>query len=50
MDKLCEIRANTPSPLPFPYLEHLQVIDPSFVTIPRLPSNEVTETFCEGLK
>ena len=35
-------------PPPFPYLKHLQAIDPSFVT--RLSSKEIRETFCEGLK
>ena len=47
MDKVCEITANTP---PFPYLKHLQAVDPSFITITKLSSNEIKETFCEGLK
>ena len=47
-NKTCKIRANTPPPLP--YLEHLQEIDPSFVTITNPLSNKKGETFCEGLK
>ena len=43
-DKICEIRP------PFLYLKDLQAIDPSFVTIIKLSSNEIRETFCEGLK
>ena len=42
MDKVCEIRVNTP---PFPDLKHLQAIDPSFVTIIKLLSNETRKTF-----
>ena len=45
--KVFKIRANTP---PFPYLKHLQVINPSFVTITKLSSNEIRETICEGLQ
>ena len=37
-------------PPPFPYLKHLQVINPSFVTITKLSSNEIRETICEGLQ
>ena len=39
-----------PPPPPFPYLKHLQAIDPSFVTITKPVNNERGETFCEGLK
>ena len=35
---------------PFPYLKHLEAIDPSFVTITKLSSNEIREAFCEVLK
>ena len=35
---------------PFPYLKHLLAIDPSFLTITKLSSNEIRETFCGGLK
>ena len=37
-------------PPPFPYLKHLLAIDPSFLTITKLSSNEIRETFCGGLK
>ena len=48
MEKVCEIRARIPPP--FPYTKHLQAIDPLFVTITKLSSNEIRKTFCEGLK
>ena len=38
------------SPPLFPYLKHLKAIEPSFVTISKLLSNKMGETFCEGLK
>ena len=47
MDKICEIRMNT---LPFSSLKYLQTINPSFLTITKLSSNEIRETFCKGLK
>ena len=47
IDKVCEIRANTPS---FLYLRHFQAIDTSFLTITKLSSNGIRETFCEELK
>ena len=34
----------------FPYLNHLQVIDPLFVTITLPLSNMMGETFCEEFK
>ena len=34
----------------FRYSEHLQAIDPSFVTITKQLDNKIGETFCEGLK
>ena len=37
-------------PSTFPYLKHLQAIDPSFLTITKLSSSEIRETFCEGVK
>ena len=48
MDKVCEIRVNTPRP--FPYIKHLQAIDSSFATVTKLSTNRIRETFCEGLK
>ena len=48
MDKVCKIKANTPSP--FPYLKHLQAIDPSFVTMTKLSSNELKKTIEKELK
>ena len=35
---------------PFPHLKHLQAMIPSFVTIIKLSSNKMRETFFEGLK
>ena len=36
---------------PFPSLKHLEEIKPSFITITKLSSNEIRETFCgEELK
>ena len=40
MDKVCEIRVNNPSVFLFE----------TFAAITKLPSNEIRETFCEGLK
>ena len=37
-------------PLTFPFLKHLQAVNPSFVTITKLFSNKIGETFYEGLK
>ena len=37
-------------PPPFPYLKRLHAVDPSFVTITKLSSNEIREIFCDGLK
>ena len=37
-------------PLTFPFLKHLQPIDPSFVTVTKPLSNKTGETFCEALK
>ena len=34
----------------FPYLKHLEAIDPSFETIIKLSSNEIREKTCERLK
>ena len=34
----------------FPYLKHLQAIDPSSQTITKPFSNKIEETFCEDLK
>ena len=34
----------------FPYFRHLQATDPSFGTITKTLSNNITETFSEGLK
>ena len=34
----------------FPYLKRLHAVDPSFVTITKLSSNEIREIFCDGLK
>ena len=42
-----------PIPPPFPYLKHLQKINPSFVTklkLSKYKNNETRETFCEGLR
>ena len=51
MNKLCEIRANTPSVfLNLKHLKPLQAINPSFVTITKLSSSEKWKTFCEGLR
>ena len=36
--------------LTFPFLKHLQVINPSFVTFTKPLSNKIIEKFCEGLK
>ena len=35
---------------PFPYLKHLQEIETAYVTITKLSSNEIRETFREGLE
>ena len=35
---------------PVSLLKHLPVIDPSFVTLTKRSSNEIRETFCEGVK
>ena len=48
MNKECEIKANIPPK--FPYLKHLQAIDPSFVTITKPLSNKILQTCCKGLK
>ena len=45
MNEICNISANT-----FPFLKHLQAMDPPFVTITKPLSNKREETFCEGLK
>ena len=37
-------------PLTFIFLKHLQVIDPSFVTIAKPLSNKIGKTLYEGLK
>ena len=37
-------------PFRFPYLKHLQAIDPSFVPITKSLSNKKGKTFCEGFK
>ena len=37
-------------PPPFSYLKNLQAIDASFVIITKISSNEIRETFCEGLR
>ena len=34
----------------FPYLKHLQAVEPSFVNITKTLSSKIGETFCEGLK
>ena len=48
MAKVWEIRANTPSVSLFEtFASNRSFI---FVTIAKLPSNEIRETFCEGLK
>ena len=36
--------------LTFPFLKHLQAVDPSFATIIKPLSNKIGETSCEGLK
>ena len=34
----------------FPYLKHLQAVEPSFVNITKTLSSKIGETFCEALK
>ena len=34
----------------FPYLKHLQAIDPSFVAITKSLRKTIEDTFCKGLK
>ena len=46
MDAVCEIRANTPSVSLF---DEFVSIGSLFVIITKLSSNEIRETYCEGL-
>ena len=39
-----------PPPPPPPYLNHLQVINHSFLKINKISNNEIKEIFCERLK
>ena len=50
MNEIRNNRANILLHFPFPFLKHLQAIDPSFGTIIKPLRNEIGETFCEGLK
>ena len=45
MKEIHNIRANA-----FPFLKHLQAIDPSFATITKPLSNKIGGAFCDGLK